>query len=114
MNPVYVPRDYQTQAIDAIFESFKEYRSALMVLATGTGKTEIYLQVAERFLDENPSQRCLIIAHREELITQPAKRWRRNRDEWPAIEMGEQRVEYTEENDLFDGAATNRRVVIAS
>ena len=85
MNPVYVPRDYQTQAIEAIFESFKEFRSALMVLATGTGKTEIYLKVAERYLDENPSKKCLIVAHREELITQPAKRWRRNREEWPAI-----------------------------
>ena len=114
MNPRYVPRDYGTAAIDSVFNAFKQHRSSLLVMATGVGKTEIYLQIAERFLDENPGKRCLIIAHREELITQPARRWRRNREEWPAIEMGELRAESSEEIDLYDSAPMNQRIVIAS
>lgn len=52
MNPQYVPRDYQLECIDAILDSLQANRSALVVLATGTGKTEIYLQVIERWMDK--------------------------------------------------------------
>src|SRR5260370_22575756 len=83
-------------------------------MATGVGKTEIYLQITERFLDENLDTRCLVIAHREELITQPAVRWRRNRGEYPAIEMGELRSNVREDPDLFGGAPVNDRIVMAS
>src|SRR5262249_22805567 len=93
MNPRYVPRDYQTAAIEAVFNEFKRVNSTLLVWATGVGKTEAYLQVGERHLNENPEKRVLVVAHREELITQPAKRWRRNCDEWPSIEMAELRAE---------------------
>jgi superfamily II DNA or RNA helicase len=56
-----------------------------------TGKTEVYLQVAERFIKET-GLKVLVIAHREELISQPAKRWHRNTDTWPMIEMGDLRA----------------------
>jgi superfamily II DNA or RNA helicase len=117
---MYVPRDYQTECIDEVFITLKNNLSALIVLATGTGKTEIYLQIVSRWLTENPGQRALIIAHREELRTQPAKRWRRDHDEWPAIEMADLRAgngewqDQVEQNDMFDGARTNNSVVIAS
>jgi superfamily II DNA or RNA helicase len=113
MNSQYVPRDYQTEGIEAIFDQFTRVRATLLVWATGVGKTEAYLQVAERFLDENPGKRILVIAHREELISQPAKRWRRNRGEWPAIEMAELRAG-GDEQELFDTAPRNGEVVMAS
>lgn len=114
MNPQYVPRDYSEAAIEAVFDEFQRgIRSTLLVMATGVGKTEIYLQIAERFLREFPDLRCMATAHREELINQPARRWRRNREEWPAIEMGDLRVGQDNE-DLFDSAPVNDRVVIAS
>jgi superfamily II DNA or RNA helicase len=115
MNHCYVPRDYGDAAIEAVFSDFsKGIKSCLLVMATGVGKTEIYLQIAERYLREHPLEKVLIVAHREELITQPAKRWRRNRDEWPGIEMGELKWDNDEYNELFDSAPTNGRVIIAS
>jgi superfamily II DNA or RNA helicase len=115
VNAQYVPRDYGEAAIAAAFVEFdRGIRSTLIVHATGTGKTETYLQVAERFLNDNPDKRVLIVAHREELITQPAKRWRRNCGHWPAIEMGEQRTEVDKDNELFNCAPQNKSVVIAS
>ena len=78
MNPQYVPRDYGDEAIKAVYDEFtRGIRATLLVMATGVGKTEIYLQIAERYLNENPCQRVLVVAHREELVSQPAKRWKR-------------------------------------
>jgi superfamily II DNA or RNA helicase len=115
VNAHYVPRDYGEAAIAAVFAEFdRSIRSTLIVHATGTGKTETYIQIAERFLRDNPDKRVLMVAHREELITQPAKRWRRNCGQWPAIEMGELRAEVAEDNELFDYAPQNKSVVIAS
>jgi superfamily II DNA or RNA helicase len=113
MNAPFVPRDYQIEAIEAIFDEFKRVRSTLLVWATGVGKTEVFLKVAERLLDENPGQKALIIAHREELITQAAQRWRRNRGEKPAIEMADRHTG-TADEDLFGYAPLNSRLVIAS
>lgn len=59
-------RPYQQEAVDKIFEAFAESRSALCVSPTGTGKTQIFSEVVRRF---HP-KRSIILAHREELITQ--------------------------------------------
>jgi superfamily II DNA or RNA helicase len=114
MNAQYVPRDYMDAGIEAVFDHLRRVHSTLVVWATGVGKTELYLKVAERFLDQNPHKKILMIANREELITQPAKRWRRNCNEWPSIEMADQRAESSEAADLFDSAPMNGRAVIAS
>lgn len=115
MTPQYIPRDYMDESIDAVFgEYYRGVLSTLLVMATGTGKTEAYLQIVERFLRENPRLRSLVLAHREELISQPARRWHRNHGEWPAIEMGELRADLAAERDLFDASPTNSRIVIAS
>ncbi len=92
MNAVYVPRDYQVAAIDSVFAELERVRSTLGVLVTGGGKTEIYLQVAEQFLAKNPTKKVMVFAHREELITQPKKRWERNTGSTPCIEMADQRA----------------------
>jgi superfamily II DNA or RNA helicase len=112
MTPRYVPRDYQATGIAAVFGDFERVRSTLLVWATGVGKTEGYLQIVDQFLRENPT-RALVIAHREELVSQPAKRWHRDHGEWPAIEMAELRAG-GDDGGLYDHAPTNERLVIAS
>lgn len=62
-----VLRPYQVEAIEAI----KRERAAgvmrqLVVMATGAGKTEVFA----RLLPEARGKRTLIVAHREELLTQ--------------------------------------------
>ena len=109
----YVARDYQLEAIDAAFEQLASCMSTLIIMSTGTGKTEVYLKIVEGWLDRNPDQKVMMVAHREELITQPAERWRRNRDEWPAIEMGELRVG-SDIPEMWAYSAKNKRFVIAS
>ncbi len=113
MNPNYVPREYMDECIDSVFLMWEKYWSVLVVMATGTGKTEAYLQIVERFLEENPTQKALVVAHREELISQPANRYRRNTGSYPSIEMGDERAG-SYESELFDGARRDERTVIAT
>ena len=62
---VLEPRDAQKLALDALHESVEEGREkALVVLATGLGKTYLAAFFAENYT------RVLFIAHREELLTQ--------------------------------------------
>ena len=71
----YVPegaRPYQVAAYHRIFEEFLDRgrRSTLLVLPTGSGKTYTFGMVARRVIAEHG--RVLVLAHREELITQAA------------------------------------------
>jgi superfamily II DNA or RNA helicase len=63
-------REYQNRAVDAIFRELHEKHSTLIVMATGCGKTQVFSEVIKRI---RPS-RALVLAHREELIFQAAKR----------------------------------------
>lgn len=58
-------RDYQ-QADLAKMQNY-EGRAALMVLATGLGKTRIYTEYI-RWDVLNNNHNCLILSHREELV----------------------------------------------
>lgn len=62
-----VYRPYQVEAIDSVFREWETFCSTLVVSATGTGKSVIFSGVMERF--DRPG-RCLVLAHREELIRQ--------------------------------------------
>jgi superfamily II DNA or RNA helicase len=110
----YVKRDYAEACIASVFGELSRIRSTLCVLATGVGKTRIFLQIAERWLAENPGRRVLVVAHREELIYQPARHWHSDTGVWPAIEMGDTRADAGEQGDLFDPAPRDDRLVIAS
>jgi superfamily II DNA or RNA helicase len=60
-------RPYQLECIAAVEDKFKEGRKSLLaVLPTGGGKTVIFADLARRRLP----LRTLVIAHREELISQ--------------------------------------------
>lgn len=59
-------RPYQTNCVESILESFKEFRKTLIVSPTGSGKTILMSKVAQLTLPK----KTLILAHREELISQ--------------------------------------------
>ena len=78
-------RDYQVEAYNAINSTLQNgCRSALVVMATGLGKTEVFLQVARDW-----PGRVLILAHRRELISQPRERYAKRYGEWPEMEMAD-------------------------
>lgn len=81
-------RDYQQQCVERLWESLASHQSALYVLPTGCGKTEIFLEFARQWIDRDGSD-VLVLAHREELVFQPAERWRRKTGEYAEVEMGE-------------------------
>lgn len=65
LEKVYQKRDYQLQAIEAVFEELSAGTNRqLVVMATGLGKTFVSREIASQF------NHILFIAHREELIDQ--------------------------------------------
>lgn len=61
-------RDYQLQGLRDIFGGWSTNDILMFVLATGGGKTVTFVDVIKQFLAMN--KRAMLIAHREELITQ--------------------------------------------
>lgn len=58
-----VLRDYQQEATDACLRDLQTYRSSLIVLATGLGKTILFCKLVEQW-----EGRVLVLAHLEELL----------------------------------------------
>ena len=66
-------RPYQEKAVEAIFTEWEAgNKKTLLVAATGTGKTQIFVSVAERVVEKGG--RVLCLAHRSELLDQAIKR----------------------------------------
>lgn len=64
------PRDYQIQAVENFFEArSRGIRKMMLVLATGTGKTFCFSLLIQTLL-EKENARIMVVAHRDELITQ--------------------------------------------
>lgn len=62
-------RGYQQQAVDAVRARFQAGdRTTLLVQATGTGKTVVFANIAQRVVAQQ--RRVLVLAHRTELLTQ--------------------------------------------
>lgn len=99
-------RDYQVEAVDAIYEAWREYRSVIAVVPTGGGKTVIAAETICRWPGEG---RWLFIAHVRELIFQAQATIERHIGETPAIEMGMHR-----EGSQGHGILDRARVLCAS
>lgn len=84
-------RDYQEAAANGVFEAWKENTSALAVLPTGLGKTVLFAEIIRRMHERGA--RAMVLAHREELITQAADKIRRVTGLEAEIEMGEYHVQ---------------------
>jgi type I restriction enzyme, R subunit len=73
-----VNRSYQVEAIRRISETLgkKKKRKALLVMATGTGKTRTIMALIDVFLKAHAAQRVLFLADRDALVDQasPGKR----------------------------------------
>ena len=64
-------RNYQKKALDkALCWLDKKITNPLIVLPTGAGKTVVFTTLIQELYNRNPSSRFLIIAHRQELISQ--------------------------------------------
>ncbi len=72
VNPSIVERSYQTEAIRRITETFDENkgRKALLVMATGTGKTRTAIALVDLLMKANWVKRVLFLADRNALLTQ--------------------------------------------
>ena len=75
-------RPYQTDVITAVKGDWTTHQDVLLVMATGGGKTQCFLQIAMDVLDADPSARVLVLAHREESIFQPVERVRQANNAW--------------------------------
>ncbi len=69
--PLLQPRPAQQMALDAVYATMEEgYRKAMVVMATGLGKTYLAAFLAKSF------KRVLFIAHREEILQQAQRSFR--------------------------------------
>jgi superfamily II DNA or RNA helicase len=66
-----VLRPYQRAAVDAVFDWVSRYEgNPLLVVPTGGGKSPIMGSIIAQVLDNAPTARCLVLAHRKELLQQ--------------------------------------------
>lgn len=79
-------RPYQTECVESTLEGFNEYQRQLVVAPTGAGKTIIFAELARRI----QPKRTLILAHREELITQAVDKIARSTGIFAQVEKAEQ------------------------
>ncbi len=64
-------RDYQIEAVRRVCEAFEQgKRKALLIMATGTGKTRTAMSLVSVFLRANQGRRILFVADREPLVEQ--------------------------------------------
>ena len=72
INRTIVERSYQVEAIRRISEAVevKKKRKALLVMATGTGKTRTIMALIDVFLRTHNAQRVLFLADRDALVDQ--------------------------------------------
>lgn len=63
-------RDYQREAVAALIEDLDTEGRALLVLATGLGKTVVGGEVIAHHLDLDPGADILVTAHTKELVAQ--------------------------------------------
>ena len=84
-------RDYQLEICQKVREAFGKYRSVMMQMPTGTGKTVVLTELVKQFFLQHrpspglqgnePQSPCalLIVAHRMELIEQTGEHLQRHR-----------------------------------
>jgi len=75
INPSITDRLYQQEAVRRICEAFeqKKKRKALLVMATGTGKTRTVMSLIDLFLRANQARHILFVADRDALVQQALK-----------------------------------------
>ena len=71
-------RPYQLEAVKKVCESFEQkHRRALVVMATGTGKTRTVISLVDVLISKNWVQNVLFLADRTELVKQAEKNFKK-------------------------------------
>ena len=83
MNPINIElikrnnetlRDYQVEAKENIYNNWANYRSLMLQMPTGTGKTRLFTSIVkdihQHSIQIKKAIKVLLVAHREELINQ--------------------------------------------
>jgi superfamily II DNA or RNA helicase len=73
-NSKFQLRDYQADLVSRSFEAWKVHQKIMLQLPTGGGKTVIFSEIAQGFMELGI--KVLILAHRNELILQAAEKLR--------------------------------------
>ncbi len=63
-------RGYQQQAVDAMWSDLESTDRALLLLATGLGKTIVAGELVRRTLARKPDAQILVVAHAKDLVAQ--------------------------------------------
>ena len=83
-------RLYQIEAIKTVAKTFQEQRrKALIIQATGTGKTRVAIALADLLLNAGWAKRVLFLCDRKELRTQANKAFKTHLPSEPRCEIGE-------------------------
>lgn len=69
-HPAMALRDYQDEAVAALTGDLRNHRRALLILATGLGKTVVGGEIIGRYVRDNPGADVLVVAHQKELVNQ--------------------------------------------
>lgn len=105
-------RPYQTTCIANVAEALSHNPSTLAVSATGTGKTVIFNEIAWNYAKHG--KRVLILAHREELVSQAAARFHDATGMTAAVEMAERHEALKPVGGALFGDGALPLVVVAS
>lgn len=65
---------YQHTAVANVLADWRDFNRLLITMATGTGKTIVFLEVLDRVLRTDEQARALILVHRKHLVDQPLER----------------------------------------
>lgn len=69
-------RDYQKNCVDSLINDLDDgYTRLGAVLPTGSGKTEIFISLCERYIKKNPDRCVLILSHLSLLTSQTKERF---------------------------------------
>lgn len=66
--------NYQLEVFDKTIKALQEEKRALIVMATGTGKTDTSIKILEHFLKKDPKKEVLILCHTVEILDQLSDR----------------------------------------
>lgn len=89
INPAIVERHYQLRAIRRIGETFEQerQRKALVVMATGAGKTRTVIALADLLMRANWAKRVLFLADRVALVNQAANAFKAHLPDAAAVNL---------------------------
>lgn len=81
-------RPYQVRAIRAIDQAFdSKRRRALLVMATGSGKTRVVIALADQLAKAGWAKRILFLADREALVSQATKAFNEHLPNSPVVNL---------------------------